>query len=302
VDVDPLTFNITPDNVRLLLEEKGDPSEYAVIMPVHLMGYPVEMDEMNRIAEQYDLLTFEDAAQAHGTLYKGKTAGALSKVSAFSFYIAHNIQAGEMGAVLTDDPEINRLVRKIKTQGRMCDCPVCTRSSGACPQLEEHSEDGDFDPRFVHDLIGHNFKAMEFQAALAVTQIEKADWIIKKRRSNVKYLNRGLEPWESILQLPRYSDEIGYLAYPLVIKDPELISRKRLRRRLEEEGVETRPLFGCIPTQQPAYSHLRSEYEGKLPNAEYLGLNAFYIGCHQYLEEDDLDYVVGVFGRVLSEI
>ncbi len=300
VDVDLETFSITPENIEALLERANDPGEYAIILPVHLMGYPARMDEINEIAERYDLVTFEDAAQAHGTVYKGKRAGAMSLLADFSFYIAHNIQAGEMGAITTDDYEIARLVRKIKAQGRACECLVCTRSKGWCPLLSTYKGNDDFDPRFSHDLIGYNFKAMEFQAALAITQLKKADWITERRRKNVKYLNEHLRPYEHILQLPNYSEDVSYLAYPLVIKRPDLISRRELRRRLEEKGVETRPLFGCIPTQQPAYSHLRARYEGRLPNAEYLGKNAFYVGCHQYLEQEDLDYTVKTFGRILQ--
>ena len=133
---------------------------------------------------------------------------------------------------------------------------------------------------------------MEFQAALGITQLKKADWITQKRNENVKYLNEGLEEYSDVLQLPKYSKDISYLAYPIVIKKPDIISRKKLRSELEKRGVETRPLFGCIPTQQPAYKYLKEKYEGKLPNAEYIGKNAFYIGCHQYLEQEDLDFVI----------
>jgi CDP-6-deoxy-D-xylo-4-hexulose-3-dehydrase len=104
------------------------------------------------------------------------------------------------------------------------------------------------------------------------------------------------------LQLPPYLDEISYLAYPLVIKRPELISRKQLRYALEERGIETRPLFGCIPTQQPAYAYLKAQYEGRLPNAEYLGHHAFYLGCHQYLQEEDLAYMVAILSEILEAV
>ncbi|MEW6404840.1 MAG: DegT/DnrJ/EryC1/StrS family aminotransferase [Chloroflexota bacterium] len=123
VDVDPETFAITPENIRQLLEQAEDPNEYGVILPVHLMGFPARMDEINEIAEEYGLVVFEDSAQAHGTMYNGKKTGALSLLADFSFYIAHNIQAGEMGAITTDDAGINRLVRKIKAQGRSCGQP-----------------------------------------------------------------------------------------------------------------------------------------------------------------------------------
>ena len=292
VDIDRETFGITPENIKAHLEQIDDTNEYSLILPVHLMGYPCDMDEINKIATEYGLYTFEDSAQAHGTIYKGRKTGSLSLLSIFSFYIAHNIQAGEMGAVTTDDQEIIRLIKKIKANGRLCDCPVCRRAEGKCPRLASYKGEDDFDPRFTHDLIGYNFKTMEFQAALGITQLKKADWITQKRNENVKYLNEGLEEYSDVLQLPKYSKDISYLAYPIVIKKPDIISRKKLRSELEKRGVETRPLFGCIPTQQPAYKFLKEKYEGKLPNAEYIGKNAFYIGCHQYLEQEDLDFVI----------
>lgn len=300
VDIDLETFNITPEAIKEYLDREENVEGCAIILPVHLMGYPLRMDEINEVAKQYGLITFEDAAEAHGTTRNGLKAGSMSLLSAFSFYIAHNIQAGEMGAINTDNKDIARLVKKIKAQGRACDCLVCTRPASGCPKIDAHEGEDDFDPRFSHDLIGYNFKTMEFQAALGLNQLERVEWIIKRRQDNVRCLNNILGRYDSILRLPEYSEEISYLAYPIVIKRPNLISRKELRMKLEKEGIETRPLFGCIPTQQPAYSHLKEKYSGKLPNAEYLGLNGFYIGCHQYLTEDDLEYIGKTFNKVIS--
>ncbi|GAH66366.1 unnamed protein product, partial [marine sediment metagenome] len=68
---------------------------------------------------------------------------------------------------------------------------------------------------------------------------------------------------------------------------------------LESKGIETRPLFGSIPSQ-PAYKFLRNKYKGKLPNAEHVGTNGFYIGCHQYLTQDDLEYIIKTFREILK--
>jgi len=140
---------------------------------------------------------------------------------------------------------------------------------------------------------------MEFQAALADLQLKNVEDITKKRLNNVKYLNENLQDFNHILQLPKYDSNVSYLAYVILIKNPEIISRKKLRYELEKKGIETRPLFGSIPTQQPAYNHLKNEYKGKIPIADYVGKNAFYIGCHQYLEQKDLDYVIRVFNDIL---
>lgn len=301
VDIDPNTFCITPEKIEENLENADDASEYSVILPIDLMGYSVELDRIKDIARKYNLIVLEDAAEAHGTTYRGKKCGSNADAGVFSFYIAHNIQAGEMGAVTTNNYEIYRMSKKIKTNGRFCECRICTRDKGVCHPLDSYKGEDDFDPRFLHDVIGYNFKIMEFQATIGIVQLEKIDEIIKKRQDNVKYLNDGLEEFSHILKLPLYSDEVSYLAYPIVIKKPELIPRRKLRLELEKNGVETRPLFGCIPTQQPAYSYLKEKYEGKLPNAEYIGMNGFYIGCHQYITEEDIDYIIKNFKNILNK-
>ena len=297
IDVDPYSFSILPQKIEEHLKSVNDPENYSILLPVHLMGYSCDMDEINRIARKYDLVVLEDSAQAHGSQYKSQRTGSLSLISIFSFYIAHNIQAGEMGAVMTDDEQLLNLMRKLKANGRVCDCSVCTRPNGYCPYFPQ---DEDFDPRFVHDVIGYNFKVMEFEAALGVSQLRKADLIFVKRQNNVRFLNEHLDKYSDDLQLPAFSENVSYLAYPIVIKEHSKFTRKYLREELEKNGIESRPLFGCVPTQQPAYNYLKEEYEGKIPNAEYAGKNAFYIGCHQYLNHDDLEYVVYIFDKILS--
>ena len=301
VDIDPVTFGITAAAIERYLKNDMGHSLCGIILPVDLMGYSVKIDEIKAVAKKYRLLVLEDAAQAHGTTYRGKRCGSNADAGIFSFYIAHNIQAGEMGAITTNDIEIYRLSKKLKANGRACECRVCTRFKGRCPKFSIlNGSGGESDPRFLHDIIGYNFKTMELPAAIALVQLQKAEAIIKKRRDNVLYLNKGLEKFKSLLQLPFYQDSVSYLAYPIVIKSPDVISRIQLEYGLEQRGIETRPLFGCIPTQQPAYADLKNIYRNRLPHAEYIGKNGFYIGCHQYLDRKDLDRIIDGFGEVLE--
>jgi dTDP-4-amino-4,6-dideoxygalactose transaminase len=295
VDIDPATFALDVNQIEELLKMQN-PDEYSIVLPVHLMGYPNDMEAINYLAKKYDLVVFEDAAQAHGSLYKGEKVGSLSMLADYSFYIAHNIQVGEMGAVVTSDEQLNRLIKRLKANGRTCACNVCLRGEGKCPY-----RNAAFDPRFTHEYIGFNFKTTEFQAALAIPQIKKAKAIIKARQKNVAYLNRELSEYADIVQLPVYSGDISYLGYPLVIKN-NAINRKELMRSLEQRGVETRPLFGCIPTQQPAYAYLRKQYDNKLTNADFVGSNGFYLGCHQYLFQEDLDYICESFRLAVNSL
>ena len=298
-DIERETFSLKPSEIERILKEQN-PKEFLAILPVHLMGYPCDMDKINNIAKKHELFVFEDAAQAHDSKYKGETLGSIGDLSNFSFYIAHNLQVGELGAVNTNNPEIKKLVRKIKSNGRLCSCDICTRMEGKCPEILNNAKKGgdeDFDPRFTHDILGFNFRTTEFSTALANSRINHIDEINKKRQENLLYLNDGLKEHGQILQLPKFSEDVSYLAYPLILKKG---SRGNLMRKLENKGIETRSLFGCIPTQQPSFSDLKKEYEGKLPNAEEIGKKGFYIGIHQFLTKEDLNYVVDSFKEVLK--
>ena len=295
VDIDRTTFGMDPAYVGELLSSV-DPDEFGAILPVHLMGYPVDVEALDTIAKKYGLVLIEDSAQAHGTyLANGRRAGSFGTISAFSFYIAHNIQVGEMGAVNTSDEKLARVVRMLKAHGRLCSCPVCVRREGRCPYADKPIE-----PRFTHSLVGYNFKTMDIQAALALCQLKRADTIVETRQRNVRYLNEHLSRFESLFHLPRFSEDVSYLAYPLVVRKDSSLDRETVTNLLEREGVETRPMFGCLPTQQPVFSHLADAYRGRLPNAEFIGRNAFYIGCHQYLTEEDLAHIVAAFERLFS--
>ncbi|GAI80320.1 unnamed protein product, partial [marine sediment metagenome] len=88
VDVDPIKFTILPEQIETLLKESNNPDEYSIILPVHPMGYPCDMDRIKEIAKKYNLVIFEDASEAHGTKYKNKIVGSLSLLASYSFYIA----------------------------------------------------------------------------------------------------------------------------------------------------------------------------------------------------------------------
>ncbi len=132
---------------------------------------------------------------------------------------------------------------------------------------------------------------------IVAQRIREAKVIIDKKQFTG--IGKGLLLLVAIGKDDTYKD-VSYLAYPVIIKENSGVKRKWLRENLEKEGIENRPLFGCIPTQQPAYSYLKEFYKDRLPVADFLGRNAFYIGCHQYLQKEDLDYIIKVFKKVLA--
>jgi CDP-6-deoxy-D-xylo-4-hexulose-3-dehydrase len=243
----------------------------------------------------------EDAAEAHGARYKGKLVGTIGLMGTFSFYVAHIVTTGEGGAIITDDDELDTLLRSVRAHGRACSCKVCRLNTGSGRLCEkrflEDESDAVYDGRFRFERIGYSAKMNDLEAALGIDQVARLDQIIAKRRYNMKEFTKGLKQFAEQLLLfdDRNENElISPLVYPIVIRKGSTFTRKQLTRFLEDRGIETRPMFGSIPTQQPAYRHLGFK-SGAFPNSEYIGANGFYIGVHQNLEQSDIDMVLNSF-------
>jgi len=134
-------------------------------------------------------------------------------------------------------------------------------------------------------FIGYNFKPMEWSAAIARAQIVKASENIARRKANATTLTRLLADGQCDVNLPRFRAADVPMVYPIVLKDG---NRDEVIVKLETAGVEARPCFGCIPLQQPAYAEYKRQYEGMLPVSEWVGGSGFYVGCHQYLTQEQL--------------
>lgn len=271
-----------------------------LILPVHLMGNTAHMTTINTRAKANGSYVAEDAAEAHGSRHFGSLAGSMSLWSAFSFYIAHTVQAGELGAICTDDADIASACRSLKAHGRLCTCRVCTRSQGKCPRAGQN-------PRFTSQYIGYNFKPMEFQAALARVQLSRLEENILRRKEAERSITFRLSSlfYDELIE-DHYFRTGAFInvpmAYPIVLKKKGI--RSRVMSELESAGIECRPLFNCIPTQMPSYKGHEQALD-RFPVSEYYGHNAFYVGCHQYLSNEQIAHmttsIVDVVERISNE-
>jgi dTDP-4-amino-4,6-dideoxygalactose transaminase len=284
VDVDPLTWQIDPDRVADAINERT-----CAILPVHLFGKPAPMDALLKIAMPHQVPIVEDAAQAHGARDKGRVVGTMGLMGAFSFYSAHIITTGEGGAVLTADGEVAGILRSLRAHGRACKCEVCCLhvSSDYCPLRFEYT--GDADARFFFERLGYSEKMNELEAALGIEQVARLDEIVAARRANLFYLNEELAEFGGTFRFLTEApgERLSPLVYPLVIQPGAPFSRWEITRHLEGHGIETRPMFSSIPTQQPAYAFLGHRH-GEFPHAEAVGERGFYVGVHQDLDQADL--------------
>ena len=284
-DVKSDTFNID----ATLIEEAITPRTRCII-PVHLLGLPADMDEILTLAREHDLKVIEDSCETMFAAYRGRLVGSIGDIGCFSTYVAHFLVTGVGGFCTTDDPELHVTMRSLMNHGR--DSIYLTIDDDDHLSSERLKEVVERRFRFVQ--VGYSYRCTELEAALGIAQLEEKLQIIEPRKANARYLNDRLRRMDDYLQLPReYPDrDHAFMLYGIVLKKG---SKSDFVDYLEEHKIETRGLLPLV--NQPIYKKLFGpDLEDKYPVAKYLNNQAFYIGCHQYLSREDLDYVVKVVG------
>jgi dTDP-4-amino-4,6-dideoxygalactose transaminase len=297
VDIQPHTLNIDPKKI-----EKAITKKTRAIMPVHLMGKPADMDAINRIAKKHNLYVVEDAAEAHGAVYKGRNVGTLGHLAAYSTYIAHIITTIEGGIVTTDRPEFAEILRSLRSHGRACKCRVCVvNSCGAfCDKRFKYGEGSDI--RFVFERIGYSCKMNELEAAVGLGSLDTYRAIIAKRRRNLLSMIKKFDrfsPWLYTIKEEKH-EEIGPHAFAIILGKKAPFTRNELGLYLEKAGIETRHLFSSMPTQCPGFKYLGYKL-GQFPHAEYVGNMGLHIGVHQDLGPAHVGFVMKTVAAFLKE-
>mgnify|MGYP000859902585 FL=1 len=290
VDIDPDTLNLNVAAVEAAITPRTK-----AIMPVHVMGKPAPMDEITAIAQKHRLFVIEDAAEAWGALYKGKPAGALADMAAFSSYVAHIITTGDGGIVSTDREDFAEILRSLRGHGRACACKVCisTVSGGQCEKRFADPAIGD--RRFHFERIGYSSRMNDLEAALGIGSMEVYDDIISVRHRNLTQMIAGFARFEEFLWTFREEsfERIGPHAFPFVVKPGAPFTRDALIVHLQRNGIDPRTLFTSIPTQCGGYEFLGYKL-GDFPHTEYVGKQGIHIGVHQDITPEDVQYFLDV--------
>jgi perosamine synthetase len=271
VDSDPATWNMDVSQIT----DKITPRTKA-IMVVHIYGLPVDMDPVLDIARQHSLKVIEDAAEMHGQDYKGRPCGSFGDISTFSFYPNKHITTGEGGMIVTND---DRLAEECRSLRNLCFQPQ---------------------KRFVHERLGWNLRMTNMQAALGLAQLERLDeFVTRKRRMGQRYteLLSGIPVIELPLARTEYAENI-YWVYGLVLKDEVPLDAEEAMRRLQAEGVGTRPFFWPMH-EQPVFQKMSLFAEDSHPVSERLARRGFYIPSGLALTESQMDQVAETLYKVL---
>jgi perosamine synthetase len=276
VDIDPDTFNLLPSAVEAAITPRTK-----AIIAVHLNGHPAPMDELTALAERHGLVLIEDAAQAHGALYKGRKVGTMGRMSCFSFWQDKIIStAGEGGAVVTDDDALAQRVARLRHHGE-------GPSEG-----ERH---------YYHLELGYNYRLSAVQAAVGRTQLSHLDEYLEARRRNAAYLTDHLRAIPEV-QPPVVLEGCVHSYYRYICKlrtDLLTVPTERFQTAVAVEGI---PCFRPYPTplhQQPVFRNA-GYGEVSCPNAETVLSQLFALQVHPTVQQCDLDDTIAAVEKVAA--
>lgn len=176
VDIEPDTYQIDPEKIEAAITPRT-----RAIVAVHVAGGPADMDRILAVAERHGLPVVEDAAQAIGARWQGRGVGSIGRVGTFSFQASKNLNAGEGGAVITNDEQVAEMVYTMHNAGRPREAV----------------------PLNHYDTTGYNFRMTEFQGAILLAQMTRLQKQIARREQNGRYLDRRLEEIPGIRPMRR---------------------------------------------------------------------------------------------------
>lgn len=261
VEPDPQTYNIDPKAVEAAIT-----SRTAAIIPVHLYGQPADMDAINLIANRHGFLVIEDAAQSQGASYKGKKAGSLGNAAATSFYPGKNLGGlGDGGAVLTNDSAVACKVEKLRNYG----APV----------------------KYHHEVLGHNSRLDELQAAFLRVKLKDLEGANARRREIARRYSVALQ--DSAITSPYVPDWSEPAWHLYVVRTGE---RDRLQAHLSKAGIETLIHYPIPPHLQKCYMALP---HGPLPITERLAGEVLSLPISPVMRNEEVEYVIQILRAFL---
>lgn len=296
VDVTIPQYNIDVDQLELAITPKTK-----AVMLAHTLGNPFDLGKVKEFCAINNLWLIEDNCDALGSEYLingvEKFTGTIGDIGTSSFYPPHHMTMGEGGAVYTDNPLLDKIIRSFKDWGRDCVCPsgidnFCghrfDRQYGELPLGYDH--------KYVYSHLGYNLKATDMQAAIGCAQLEKLPQFVEKRRHNFDILKAALEEVSDKLILPIPCENSKPSWFGFLITCKEGIDKNSVVRYIEEKGVQTRMLFAGNLIRQPCFDDMRKDQNayriiGNLINTDRIMNDSFWVGIYPGITDELISYM-----------
>ena len=316
VDCEIGTYNIDASKI-----EEAITSKTKAIFLAHTLGNSYDLDKIMELAAKYNLWVIEDSCDALGGEYKGKKIGTIGHIGTFSFYPAHHLTMGEGGAVVTNDPQLYKIIMSFRDWGRDCCCPP--GRDGVCGKRFSQQLGNlpfGYDHKYTYSHIGYNLKITDWQAALGCSQIDKLDKFIEIRTRNAARLTEKLSDMQDYLILPKINEGVkpSWFGYLISVKENAPFTKQQMVEYLEYHNIGTRQLFAGNILRQPMIvdnnvelrignsaliksKELTEEHYKLLPNTEFIMNNTFWVGTFPALGDEEIDRIAGTIKSFLGE-
>ena len=250
--------DVSQGNIDVNSMEKALSPKTKAVMLAHTLGNPFNLEYIRDFCKKNNLWLVEDNCDALGSKYyidgQWRFTGTVGDIGTSSFYPPHHMTMGEGGAVYTNSPLLNKIIRSMRDWGRDCVCP------SGCDNICGHRFDRQYgelplgyDHKYVYSHFGYNLKATDMQAAIGVAQLKKFPSFVEKRKENYKILINELKPLEDKLILPVACKNGDPSWFGFLITCKEGVDRNKVVQYVESKGVQTRMLFAGNLTKHPAF-------------------------------------------------
>jgi perosamine synthetase len=287
IDSEPAFWQMDPEKVRDFLERdcvsKGgrlynahSGRRVTAIIPVHILGHPVDMDPILLLARRYGLKVIEDATEGLGSEYRGRKVGSLGDIACFSFNGNKIVTTGGGGMMVTDNEELARRAKYLTTQAK------------------------DDEIEYIHNEIGYNYRLVNVLAAMGVAQMEMLPEYVRLKREIASRYQQGLKDLSGITPMREapWASSTFWMYTVLVDEDRFGMTSRDLMRRLAEKKIQTRPLWQPIH-RSPA--HILAD-TSKYPVAEKLYQRGLSLPCSVGLAAGSEEKVIESIGEVASHV
>lgn len=262
------------------IEELITPSTKAIIV-MHYAGFPCNMDRIMEIAKNHDLKVIEDACHGPLSEYRSKKLGTIGDIGCFSFFSNKNISTGEGGMLVTDDEEVYQKVRLLRSHGM---------TSLSYERAEGHATQYD-----VIDM-GYNYRMDDIRASLGIVQLKKLKKDLIKRAAIRKYYMEQLSDVDKIIiPFANHGEFVSNYIFPIVLKDSDNRKRDRVRKGLQDRGIQTSVHYPAIHRFS-----VYKEYGVQLPKTEYATDNVITLPMYAKLKEKEIDYICDILIQIVT--